>query len=315
MQVPIRRYLGKFALVWSLAIWFPLAAAAQPVATEVLARFPHGSYLENMMAADDGSVFYTNYFARRIERWSPDGGSKTFRELDLLPVSLASFGEKLLVVAHAATFDKIATVSGANRLVVMGRDGQVERSWPVDGARFLNGIEPIGEGRFLVADSIVGAIWLIDAVRQTATVWLEHEFLRKLPASVGPNPGANGVHYRPDGWVYVSNSERKALYRVRITANFMPSGELEVVKDNLPGIDDFAFGPDGSVIMASHQHEILRLTAGGMVSIVSNDESIAGSTSVVAGKGSSTGWMFATGTGGLFEGGKGEAALVRFRLP
>ncbi len=288
--------------------------AAQSVTLKPLATFPHGSYLENMLADDDGSVFVTNYFAKRIERWAPKGGSNTFKQLDLYAVSLANFGKKLLVVAHSTTFDKIAGDPDANRLLILSQQGAIDSTWTVKGAGFLNGIEPIGGSQFLIADSMAGLIWIVDAKNRTSEPWLKHELLLKLPGSTGPNPGANGVHLSKDGWVYISNSERKALYRVRMGKNGKPSGSLKTVKEGFPGIDDFALVGDGSIIIATHQHEIIRLAGDGQLSTLTSDERVAGATSVVAGRGASAGYYFVTGTGGLFEGGKGDAALLKFRL-
>ena len=43
-------------------------------ATEILVRFPPGTFLENLVVGEDGRVLFTNYFARRIEAWSPAAG-------------------------------------------------------------------------------------------------------------------------------------------------------------------------------------------------------------------------------------------------
>ena len=297
------------------AIAFTSAAGAQAPKSEVLARYPHGTYLENMLADDDGSVLVTNYFARRIERWSPGKGASTLQELPQFPVSLAPFGDRILVIVHTVSFDRIAGTTDANMALVMTRAGTVERSFTIKGAAFLNGIEPMGGSRFLVADSVAGVIWLLDAEAGTATRWLADEALTKLPGSTGPNPGVNGVHRASDDWVYVSNSERKALYRVRIDATGAAVGAIQTVIDGLPGIDDFAIAADGSIILATHQHAILRVFPDKTVVTLTEDEAVAGATSVVAGRGASQGLYFITGTGGLFEGGKGEAALVRLQLP
>ena len=138
------------------AIAFASAAGAQAPKSEVLVRYPHGTYLENMLADDDGSVLVTNYFARRIERWSPGKGASTLQEIPQFPVNLAPFGDRILVVVHTVTFDKIAGTTDANMALVMTRAGAVERSFTIKGAAFLNGIEPVGGSRFLVADSVAG---------------------------------------------------------------------------------------------------------------------------------------------------------------
>jgi sugar lactone lactonase YvrE len=306
-------WFSRFAALAAMA--FSSAAGAQASKTEVLARYPHGSYLENMLAEDDGSILVTNYFARRIERWSPGKGASTLLEIPQFPVSLAPFGDRILVVVHTVTFDKIAGTTDANRVLVMNSAGAVERSFTVGNAQFLNGIESLGGSRFLIADSVAGVIWSLNADSGMAARWLAGEVLTKLPGSTSPNPGVNGVHRGPDGWVYVSNSERKALYRVRMDAGGAAVGAIETVIDGLPGIDDFAFAPDGSIIIATHQHEIMRLSPDRTLVTLTKDEAVAGATAVVAGRGASQGAYFITGTGGLFEGGKGEAALVRLQLP
>lgn len=294
------------------AMQIPPARAASATA-EVLASYPHGSYLENMLADADGAVFVTNYFARSLERWTPEGGAATFAAFDLYPVSLARLGDGYLLVAHAVTFDKIAANEDANRIVVLSRTGEVLQTFSALGAGFLNGIEPLGDGRFLIADSHNGTIWRCDPAKEEMTVWLQDAFLAK--AEPGPGPGANGVHLSADGWVYISNSETKALGRVRMATDGTANGPLELIADGLPGIDDFALAPDGSVIIATHRHEIVRRSADGSVETLLDGEVVAGATSVVRGLGASQGYAFVTGTGGLFEGGKGDAHLLRFRFP
>jgi len=297
-----------------LAVLVALALTSGSASAQVvLARYPHGTYLENLMADADGSVLVTNYFSRTIERWAPGVGASTFKTLDVLPVSLAPAGDDILVVAHTTTFDKIGSTPNANVVLLMSRTGEVKRRIAMPQAAFLNAVEPLGGGRYLIADSILGRIWSFDLASGDAKVWLEDDRLMKLPNSASPNPGANGVRLSPDGVIYISNSERRLIARIGIDAQGAPSGVLETFVDNLPGVDDFAFDADGAIVFATHQHQIMRLGKDKSLTELSGVPEVAGATSVVIGKGPSAGGIFVAGTGGLFEGGKGEAALVRLR--
>lgn len=53
----------------------PVPAIAQ-VTQDILARFSNGTFLENLVVEPDGIVLFTNYFARRLEAWSPGGGHR-----------------------------------------------------------------------------------------------------------------------------------------------------------------------------------------------------------------------------------------------
>ena len=122
----------------------------------------------------------------------------------------------------------------------------------------------------------------------------------------------NGVKASRDGLVYLSNSERTLLVRVRVDAGGRPGGPVEAVATALPGVDDFVLMPDGGVLFATHRRAVMLRRHDGTLHTIAEGDACAGVTALALGRGRSIGLVFGTGTGGLFEGGKGEPMMFRF---
>jgi len=116
--------------------------------------------------------------------------------------------------------------------------GAPQRIAAIPGA-FLNGltIDPATQTLYS-ADSLAATIWSVPASGGTPTKWLVSQVL--APAQSGPGHfGINGVTFQ-QGAVWASNTDKGTLLRVPVTRTGAP-GPVQLVADNLPGIDDFKF--------------------------------------------------------------------------
>lgn len=291
------------------SVWLLASALGLPVAAhEVLARHPHGHYLENLLVARNGEVLYTNYFERRIEKWSA-GGTGTFAELPVFAVNLVEIDGGFLALGHSAKFTEgPAAMRGGNRLVRLDAQGRVGAVVKIDEMVFGNGMALLGTKTLLVSDSVLGRIWRVDTETGTAQLWLADD--RLLPVAGDKSPGANGLRLHA-GELYVSNSAQRTLFKVALGADGRAAGALTEVARDFPGIDDFAIDGQGTLFVATHRLSVLRLAPGAPVETFL-DTDVEGCTATALSRDGR--WLYVLGTGGLFEGRQGEATLVRIAI-
>lgn len=285
-------------------------ALAQP-APDILARFPNGTFLENLVVGPDGRVIFTNYFARTLETWSPATGHARFADVPQHPVSLTALeaGRHALVV-HGLAFNRgPEAMRGEAAVLIVEDDGRVARRIALAEAIFPNGALLLGPQRLLVADSALGLVWAIDLGTGEASRWLADAAL--APVQGQPYPGVNGIKRAGDA-LLLSNSAQRLLLRQSL-AGGRAEGAPALVARMATGVDDFAVAPDGTVFAATHASGIARLAPGQDMPRVIAAPGVEGSTAVALlpdGSG-----LYALGTGGLFAGGKGEAVLARIAMP
>lgn len=300
-----RRHLLALAPA-SLLAW---PARAQP-APDILARYPSGTFLENLAVEPDGRVIFTNYFARRIERWSEGAGAGLLAEVPVHPVSLTPLGDgRQALAAHGASFlQGPAALRGTGAVLLLAGDGRVQGRIPLPEAIFPNGGLLLSPDRMLLADSALGRIWAIDIAAGTAAPWLDHPLF--APVAGRPGPGVNGLKRRGED-LLVSNSATRQLLRVRL-AGGAASGAPEVVAEMTGGVDDFAVAADGTVFAATHSTGLARLAPGATAPETIPAPGVEGSTAVALTPDGRA--LYALGTGGLTSGGRGEAVLARVAI-
>jgi sugar lactone lactonase YvrE len=133
-----------------------------------------------------------------------------------------------------------------------GRSGHIWRFTPGRGTpvqvvatpnvKVLNGLAADwAQDALYATDSTVGAVWKISLKSGTASLWVRGAYLEP---NTGSTPlGANGIKVR-DGAVWVSNTGKGTLLRIRIAAHGT-AGAVTTVAHGLTAIDDFAFTGDG----------------------------------------------------------------------
>lgn len=296
-----RRHLLALAPLSFLAA--PLRAQPAP---EILARFPNGTFLENLIVEPDGSVLFTNYLARRIERWTASADAALHAEVDAFPVSLTPLGDgRQALAAHGASFlQGPAAMRGMGAVLLLDGAGRVQSRIALPDAIFPNGGVLVAPGRMLLADSALGRIWAVDLAAGTVAPWLDHPLL--TPVEGQRNPGVNGLKRQGDA-LLVSNSARRSLLRVPLAG-----GTPVLVAEMTGGVDDFAVASDGTIFAATHATGLARLSPGATTPEIIPAPGVEGSTAVALtpdGRG-----LYALGTGGLTSGGRGEAVLARIAI-
>ncbi|WP_144300236.1 SMP-30/gluconolactonase/LRE family protein [Elioraea rosea] len=305
-----RRTLVTALAGGTVALSVTVPALAQP-APEILARFPNGTFLENLVVASDGRVIFTNYFARTLEAWSPAAGHARFAEVPQHPVSLTALvGGRHALVVHGVAFNRgPEAMRGEAAVLIVEADGRVARRIALAEAIFPNGALLLAPQRLLVADSALGLVWAVDLGTGEASRWLADPML--APVQGQPYPGVNGIK-RSGNALLLSNSAQRLLLR-QVLSSERPEGTPALLARMGSGVDDFDIAPGGTVFAATHAVGIARLLPGASEPGVIPAPGVEGNTAVALtpdGRG-----LYALGTGGLFSGGKGEAVLARIALP
>ena len=247
------------------------------VPARTLARFPAGTFLENIVALPDGALIVTEAADHELLRVDPDGRST------VLHTGAAHATGVALDVDGAV----VATGNDAQErpaILVFSPGGELRTTIPVDGAAFLNGLAVLEPGVVLANDSAAGTIFRVDLATGEATTWLADEALAPDPERNELLPGANGIKLH-DGDVWVSNSSRGTVLRVPLTGDELRAGTLEVVHRDVI-IDDFAIAADGTIYGATHVFDsVVRLEPDGTrATIATAEDGVVGSTAVAFGR-------------------------------
>ena len=242
---------------------------------KIITSFPVNTFLENLAIAPNGTKFVTNHEVGQIVRITPDGNQQIH----------ASVEGKVSGLAFTSNGGLVATGWNAESIPVISlitADGIVETLVKLPDAIFLNGITPLSDTQYLVADSYRGAIWLIDITQRHGSIWLEHSLLARS-SSESVIPAANGLK-RFGNFLYVSNTEKMLLLRIPIDMTNEP-GEPEIfVKQT--NIDDFAFDVEGNLYGATHiYNSVVKITPDGNTTIIAQaEQGVVGSTAVAFGQ-------------------------------
>jgi hypothetical protein len=304
-------FLGTGMVVAALAQSLPPIYEQTPVAlapTTTLAEFPKGSFLENVAVDGQGRLFVNSYLDGKIYRIEAGGAPNLWASIDgtIAGIALNPDGSAVVSGWIGGKEPAVFAVDAQGRSRVLVR---------LPGGKFPNGVVRLAAGRFLVADSYRGAIWLVDSVKATASVWLEHESLTRANPQDG-TPAANGMKLL-GSTLYVSNTARQQLVRVPVADG--AAGTPEVWLRRI-GLDDFAFDDKGVLYGTTHVYNsLVRITPDGQVSVIAGlAQGMAGSTAVAAAPAAGGGWhLFVTTNGGLSlppPGGVQAARVLRVEI-
>lgn len=273
--------------------------------TTLIAEFPKGTFLENIAVDGAGNLFINSYLDGKIYRIDSQGRRSEWANIDgtIAGIALNPDGSALIS----------GWLKGKEPAVFMvDAQGRSELLMRLPGAQFPNGLVRLAAGRYLVADSYRGAIWDIDSVKKSATVWLEHESLTRTDAN-NPTPAVNGIKVF-GGALYASNTARQWLVRIPIING--AAGTPQTLMQGI-GLDDFAFDDAGVLYGSTHVYNsLVRVTPQGAVSVIAGlAQGMAGSTAVAAFKQKDASVsLFVVTNGGLSlppEGGVQTAKVLR----
>ncbi|MCZ4120928.1 SMP-30/gluconolactonase/LRE family protein [Streptomyces sp. H39-S7] len=240
----------------SLTVGWPgsATAAAPPLSHPHITQhfaLAGGQMPENIVREPNGSLDLSFSAARQIAQVTRGGA---IRVLATLPapadggVHTPALGFPLvtgLVRADDGTLYFLyatgtSDLTGVWRLAPGGTPERIA-ALPADG--LPNGLALDGR-RLYVTDSVRGVIWRVPVGGGAATVWASGDEL----ASNG-FIGANGLKVH-NGAVWASNLDKGTVVRFPLRRNGA-AGPAEIVADQLPGIDDFAFTGHGDRILAA----------------------------------------------------------------
>ncbi len=149
---------------------------------------------------------------------------------------------------------------------------------------FPNDIAIDDDGNLFVTDSVLGAVYQISPAGSVST-WLDDAQLSGDPSGpvVGLPFGANGIALdRRDRHLYITNTDRGEVYRVRIRHDGS-AGRLVVFASDpvLVGADGIALDAVGRLYVAVNaQNSVARISRRGHVSIVAQGGVLDGPSSV-----------------------------------
>jgi len=285
---------------------------AEPTAPEItsptiLATYPTGTFLENLEVQANGSLLYTSYFAKTIERLSPDGSTDVFANLSAFPLSIITTAEGYVVAAHGKSFIAGDDFVNAQEFLILDQDGQQVGQFDAPDARALNGMVWLDDTTLLAADSLASTIWKVDHNAGSIEPWLQHEMLATLPDLDRFYPGVNGLKIGTDGLI-ASNTAQGTLLRIPVGPDGNPAGEPEV-KAEVGIIDDFWIREDGSILFTTHTETLKLLSTDGVITEVLS-EGCGGCTAIAPFPPNQSKTFAFVNDGGFYLGEPGEATVV-----
>ncbi|KAM3107670.1 SMP-30/gluconolactonase/LRE family protein [Phormidesmis sp. 146-33] len=243
-----------------------------------IADFPINTFLESISVSADGTLFFTSHLDGKVFRIGTDGIPILHATITGKATGLAftSDGNLLLSAWDKQNISTVFTISpqGTTAVLVTLPD-----------AIFLNGLTPLAEDRYLIADSYRGCIWELNIAEKTVRVWLEHSDLARS-SSDNEFPAVNGLKIYGNS-LYASNTEKMQLVRIPILLGGQP-GEPEIFLQPV-NLDDFAFDQEGNVYGTTHiYNSVVKITPSRHMTIIAQaEQGMAGSTALAFGRGES----------------------------
>ena len=239
----------------------------------MVAEFPPGFFLENLVVRADGSVLITEVNHHGLWYVPPSDG-----HVPVEPVHLHTFDEPTVGIVELEP--DVVLVCSTNLYTT--HESYLHRfdfkdwspgaplkrelafTFPKE-TRGPNGICLFAPGVILVADCFAGLIWRIDLQGEPlARVWLKHPSMGYYPGKLKPEqPGVNGIHYAARSqYLYYSATANKLFMRVPVNPTTLePAGEPEYVVAGRMG-DDFCIDEDAQVIyLTTHRQNTIDIVS------------------------------------------------------
>jgi sugar lactone lactonase YvrE len=245
---------------------------------EVVASWPDGTFLENLVFAPGGALYVTAYAQGEIHRVDVAAGTRQpFVRPGFFPLGIANDGHGGFVVSgHRQPGFEPRAQGSSDGFWQIAADGCVRPIGDAPAARFLNGLTALGNGRFACADSS-GALWTIDLAGDVVQRVSTCETLQPVEPEA-PLPAANGLKVR-GAHLYVSNWVKATVVRAPLT----DLSRFEVVHRDVV-IDDFDFDARGNLYGATHMRTVVCIDRDGQRHTVGGPgQGVHGATACVVG--------------------------------
>jgi predicted ester cyclase len=304
---------GKISEIWGMSDTLslmrqlyapkPAEAPVNPLPAEEVALYEPGAFLESVVVDAEGNLYLTNIRQGQpgqIIKLTPEGESTVFVEMsdgsnDGFGVLALSSDDQSL---YATTFVGGQDSQGPG-LWRFSPDGTGERFASFPQGALPNGVTAGSEGHLLVADSLLGVIWQVDAVTGEVSEWLKHPLLAPRPV-IGVYPGANGIQTW-NGDVYVAVSDSTNILRIPVNEDGS-AGNPVIHATGVP-TDDFTIDRAGSIYATTHVfNTVVKIAPDGSLEVVATaEEGVIGPTSTAFGRreGDETS-LYVVNDGGLF---------------
>jgi hypothetical protein len=246
------------------------------VPAHTIAAFPINTFLESIAVGPDNTLFVTSHLDGKVLRIGVDGVPVVHAAIagKAAGLTFTSDGTLLLTAWNAENIATVFTISPQGDVAVL---------MTIPDAIFLNGLTPLGDDRYLMADSYRGAIWELNTADNTVNLWLEHPALaRSSPDKEFPAVNGLKVYGKT---LYASNTEKMQLVKVPLQPDGQP-GEPEIFLQAI-NLDDFAFDQDGNLYGTTHIYNSVVKVApdGSLTTIAQAEQGMTGSTAVAFGQG------------------------------
>ncbi len=276
-----------------------LSAAALSATT--LVTYPIPTNLENIAVRADGNLFVTGSVSDGIIlQISPAGISQVFGQVpDFATGAAFDTGGDLIVASGTSLFR-------------FQPDGTRSLVTTIAGAQSLNGLTLLSPGVLLVADDSAATVWQVNVNTGSARAWLTGGLLE--PQNDNLPLGPNGIKLF-GGAAYITNTGAGTIIRVPILADGS-AGVPSIYASGLP-LDDFAFGADGSLFLATQvENSVIRLFPDGTRSIIATEaDGLLGDSALAFGRTAADSRdIYVVNNGGAYEdlpGGQRAATVVR----
>lgn len=150
------------------------AAPVTVVPHRVVASWPAGTFVENLVVLDDRSIVVSVLSEARLDRIANDGDVTVLRQFDAPPTGLALV-DGALFVAVGEPGGSAPTLWRLDPLT-----GNGEPWMTLDGLTFANGVTPFAPSELLIAESWHGQLCRVELAEKRVSVWIEDE-----PADAG----------------------------------------------------------------------------------------------------------------------------------
>jgi sugar lactone lactonase YvrE len=281
-----------------------LLLSATALDASIVVTYPVPTNLENIAVSASGDLFVTgSVLDGIIYRISSGGSSEVFGQVPQFAAGAAFDTNGNLIVASNTSIYQFRP-DGTRSLVA-----------DIAGAGDLNGVTPFGPGVFLVADDGAATVWQVNVNTGTAIPWLSGGLLE--PNNDDLPLGPNGIKLF-QGAAYITNTGAGTIIRVPILPDGS-AGTPSVYASGLP-LDDFAFGADGSLFLATQvENSVIRLFPDGTQSILATEaDGLLGDSSLAFGRTAADAQdIYVVNNGGAYEGlpgGQQAASVVRLAV-
>lgn len=276
-------------------------------------EFPLMYFVENIAVRKSGGILVTIHNRNELVFIDPSvsqqkpvvvhtfsAGASGIVEVDqdIFYVSAGAIGEKGSYTVYKVDMSKFSTDGSGNATT----PAEISKFADIPDALFLNGstLLSLERGLILLADSILGSIYVLNVRSPKVDVWLQHQLLAKVTPDP-MMPGVNGIKKR-DQYLYCSNTDAKTLLRVTISDGG-DAGEIDIFQEKL-NADDFAFDADGNAYLTTHVFQsVVKLASDGTRSRIAGgvgDKICAGTTAAAFGRTDNDKTsLYVTTTGGI----------------